>query len=131
MEKSFKSLARDAKKRIKSGFWENSKDDLKEYVQTAEKNGFNTSKAERYFTSKISVSIKGKENSEDEAFYNKVKELLLKEGEVSDAIGRLTDKEYYFSLSFDERQRYTLELSEKYLRALERFKKECEFDFGK
>ena len=54
--------------------------------------------------------------------------MLLTEGEVSDAIGRLTDKEYYATLSYEEKQRYTLNLSEKYLRALERFRKECEFD---
>lgn len=128
MEKSFKMLARDAKKRIKSGFWENSKDDLKEFVSLAEKSGLNTSKVERYYTGKISDSIKGERDKQDEEFYERVKQLLLKEGEVSDAIGRLTDREHYMSLSFEERQRYTLELSEKYLRALERFKKECEFD---
>ena len=54
--------------------------------------------------------------------------MLLTEGEVSDAIGRLTDKEYFNTLSYEEKQRYTLSLSEKYLRALERFRKECEFD---
>ena len=54
--------------------------------------------------------------------------MLLKDGEVSDAIGRLTDKPYYESLSYEEKQRYTLSLSEKYLRALERFRREIEFD---
>ena len=61
-------------------------------------------------------------------FYLKVKKLLLEEGEVSDAIGRLTDKEYYATLSYAEKQRYTLELSEKYLKALERFKREEQFE---
>ena len=55
--------------------------------------------------------------------------MLLAEGEVSDAIGRLTDKRYYETLSYSEKQRYTLDLSEKYLRALERFKREYEFEF--
>ena len=45
-------------------------------------------------------------------------------GEVSNAIGRLTDKEYYSSLSYEEQQRYTLELSERYLKAVERYKRE-------
>ena len=63
---------------------------------------------------------------EDE-FYLRVKNMLLSEGEVSDAIGRLTDKEYFSTLSYEERQRYTLSLSEKYLRALERFRRESEF----
>ena len=54
--------------------------------------------------------------------------MLLENGEVSDAIGRLTDKEYYATLSYDEKQRYNLALSEKYLRALERFRRECPFE---
>ena len=54
--------------------------------------------------------------------------MLLEEGEVSNAIGRLTDKPYYDSLSYEEKQRYTLSLSEKYLRALERFRREYPFD---
>ena len=35
--------------------------------------------------------------------YLKVKTLLTTEGEVSDAIGRLTDREYYNSLSYEEK----------------------------
>ena len=65
--------------------------------------------------------------TEDE-FYLKVKRMLLEDGEVSNAIGRLTDKPYYDTLSYEEKQRYNLTLSEKYLRALERFRKECEFE---
>ena len=61
---------------------------------------------------------------EFEEFYQKVKKLLDSEGEVSNAIGRLTDKEKFNSLSYDEKQRYTLNLSEKYLQAVERYKKE-------
>ena len=56
-------------------------------------------------------------------------ELLEKEGEVSDAIGRLTDHDYYDTLSYEEKQRYTLALSERYVRALEKFRYECAFDF--
>lgn len=49
-------------------------------------------------------------------------------GEVSDAIGRLTDKAYYATLSYAEKQRYNLELSAKYLAALERYRKEKELE---
>ena len=118
MEKSFKMLARDAKKRMKSGFWENSKTDMQEIVSRAEKNGLNKGKVERYYTEKLSSTVKKDTDEKDEEFYRRVKQMLLAEGEVSDAIGRLTDKEYYLSLSFEERQRYTLSLSERYLRAL-------------
>ena len=56
--------------------------------------------------------------------------MLDEEGEVSNAIGRLTDKEQFDALSYDEKQRYTLNLSEKYLQAVERYKKEKSLMIG-
>jgi hypothetical protein len=91
----------------------------------AEANGVSTQEAERFFAQEMEKKIRG-DNQVDE-FYEKVKIMLIQEGEVSDAIGRLTDYTLYETLSYTEKQRYTLELSQRYLRALERFKKECMF----
>lgn len=124
-EKNFRSVARDAKARLKSGFWENYRQDLAGELARAKSEGLNESKVERYFAGKVTYTIRG---GEDDGFYEKVKNLLLSEGEVSDAIGRLTDKEEFSKLSYEDRQRYTLRLSEKYLKALERFRRECEFE---
>lgn len=125
MERTLKSLAREAKQRMKKGFWKECEEELNSERTHAKEQGINESKMERYFTQKVTDKIKGEQTDD---FYLKVRELLLTEGEVSDAIGRLTDKEYYESLSYSEKQRYTLDLSEKYLRALERFKREYEFE---
>ena len=124
--KSFKSVAKEAKRRLKSGFWENCKDELSAELARARDAGVSESRACRYFTGKVSCTIRG--GGEDDAFYERVKEMLLTEGEVSDAIGRLTDRAYYNSLSYEDRQRYTLALSERYLKALERFRREREFE---
>ena len=124
-QRTLKETARRAKERVKSGFWKACKEDMDEQMTRARENGLNESKAGMFFKNRVSAQILG--NKEDE-FYLKVKQMLLSEGEVSDAIGRLTDKEYYNTLSYEEKQRYTLALSEKYLRALERFRKECEFE---
>ena len=124
--KSFKSVAKEAKRRLKSGFWENCKDELSAELARARDAGVSESRACRYFTGKVSCTIRG--GGEDDAFYEGVKNMLLAEGEVSDAIGRLTDRAYYNSLSYEERQRYTLALSERYLKALERFRREREFE---
>lgn len=121
---TFRGLARQAKLRMKSGFWKECKDDLDARIEEAKQQGLNESKAGRYFKSKVSAAVAGEREDE---FYLKVKELLDREGEVSDAIGRLTDREYYATLSYEEKQRYTLALSEKYLRALERYRREREF----
>lgn len=124
-DRTLKEEARRAKSRIKSGFWQECKEDIDEQMEKARQQGLNESKVGRFFQNRVSARISGEKEDE---FYLKVKEMLLSEGEVSDAIGRLTDKEYYESLSYEEKQRYNLALSEKYLRALERFRKECEFD---
>ena len=125
MEKTLKTLAKEAKLRMKKGFWKECEEELKSERLHAKENGINESKMERYFAEKVTTQIKGE--SPDE-FYLRVRDLLLSEGEVSDAIGRLTDKEYYARLNYSEKQRYTLELSQRYLNALERFKREYEFE---
>ncbi len=121
---ALRTEARKAKQRIKQGFWAACEKEQAEQRELARERGLNESKAGRYFASQISAKIEGKQ---EDAFYLRVKELLLSEGEVSDAIGRLTDKAYYDTLSYEEKQRYNLSLSEKYLRALERFRLEYEF----
>ena len=125
MEKTLKTLAKEAKLRMKKGFWKECEEELESERTRAKQSGINESKMERYFAEKVTTKIRG---DSPDGFYLKVRDLLLSEGEVSDAIGRLTDQEYYMSLSYAEKQRYTLELSEKYLRALERFKREYEFE---
>ena len=122
---SLKEEARKAKLRMKNGFWAECKESMDEHLEKARENGFNESKAGKFFTERLTAQLAGEKEDE---FYVKVKRMLLEEGEVSDAIGRLTDKPYYETLSYAEKQRYTLNLSEKYLRALEKFRRECQFE---
>ena len=121
---ALKALARSAKKRIKKGFWQDCKTQMDEKIEQAKTQGINESKASRYFLGQVTASLTGEKEDD---FYLRVKDMLLEHGEVSDAIGRLTDQAYYESLSYAEKQRYTLSLSERYLRALERFRREHEF----
>ena len=123
--RALREEARLAKHRIKSDFWKNCEADFSEKKEKAREHGLNESKASRFFKTQVEAQIEGRKEDE---FYLKVKNMLLSEGEVSDAIGRLTDHDYFDNLSYEEKQRYTLTLSEKYLRALERFRREYEFD---
>ena len=123
--RTLREEARLAKNRVKSGFWSKCQQDFSVKKEKAREHGINESKTSRYFKSKVEAEIECRQEDE---FYLKVKEILLLEGEVSDAIGRLTDHEYYATLSYEERQRYNLSLSERYLRALERFRYEYEFE---
>ena len=123
--RTLREEARLAKSRIKSGFWKECEADLTIKKEKAREHGLNESKAGRFFKTQVEAKIEGRKEDD---FYLRVKEMLLSQGEVSDAIGRLTDHAYYDTLSYEEKQRYTLALSEKYLRALERFRAECEFE---
>lgn len=127
MDNSVRAYCKQAKLRMKSKFWQDYKDKITKSVTSGEYNEIQTSKVVKYYQAKAVESIRGV-NLEEEAFYIRVKELLKTHGEVSDAIGRLTDKEYYDSLSYEQKQRYLLELSSKYLKAKERYYKELEFE---
>ncbi len=124
--KTLKQYAKEAKTRLKNGFWENYKKQLDERLEQAEADGLAVSKVKEYYVQKVVDDFKDK-RAEDEAFYLKVKSMLDADGEVSNAIGRLTDKTVYEALSYDDKQRYTLSLSEKYLKAVERYNKEKAF----
>lgn len=123
--RTLREEARLAKRRMKSGFWKECEADISVKKEKAREQGLNESKVGRYFKTQVKAQIEGRKEDE---FYLKVKEMLLSEGEVSDAIGRLTDHEYFDTLTYEEKQRYTLSLSERYLRALERFRREYEFE---
>lgn len=118
-----KVMAKQAKKRLANDFWKRCKEDFDATAKLAEKSGKSAVKVKSRMYDKVKSVIRGEEQDE---FYLKVKKLLDEHGEVSDAIGRLTDKEYYENLSYEERQRYTMELSAKYLAALEKYRKEKE-----
>ena len=127
-QKTLKQYCREAKKRLKQGFWQNYHKSLQDELNRAEKAGVSASKVKEYYEARVTENIKNR-TDENEDFYKKVKKLLEEEGEVPNAIGRLTDTEYYKTLSYDEQQRYTLSLSEKYLQAIERFRKEKILEF--
>lgn len=118
-----KSAARRAKRRLKTDYWKKCKEEAAITTARAKKMGLNEGKVKSGIYDKVRSDVRG-EKPDD--FYLRVKNLLDTCGEVSDAIGRLTDKEYYASLTYEEKQRYNLELSAKYLKALEKYRREKE-----
>lgn len=125
--KTLKDYAKEAKKRLKSGYWQKHNDNLNKKLEEAEKDGVSASNVTLYYTKKAEREIK-RSDDEFETFYLKVKEILDSEGFVSDIIGRLTEREVYEKLSYEQRQRYTFELSSKYLKAKERYIEEKQFE---
>lgn len=128
--KTLKQYAREAKDRLKHGFWQNYKNNLDKELLKAKMAGVSESRVKEYYACKVSEDIRSVDE-DAETFYRKVKKLLEEEGEVSNALGRLTDQNVFSVLTYEEKQRYLLQLSEKYLRAVERFKKEKSMNFDK
>ncbi len=116
-------MARAAKKRLKGNFWYDCKKNLSKNTDEAKQKGVSELKIKSMIENNLKKEIQGEKFDE---FYLRVKKLLDAEGEVSDAIGRLTDREVYDKLSYEEKQRYNLELSSKYLSALKRYRRENE-----
>ena len=127
-QKSLKQYAREAKMRLKNGFWKTYKENLDTEIQKAKEVGVEKSKVIEYYTAKTKEDLKSpKEREED--FYQKVKKILDEEGEISNVLGRLTDLEVYNNLSYEDKQRYNLSLSSRYLKAVERYEKEKAMSF--
>ena len=126
--KTLKQYCREAKKRLKSGFWQNYKKELDEGLENAQKSGVSPSVVKQFYVEKVTEEVKNKVEDKEE-FYQRVKKLLTEEGEVPNALGRLTDFAYYKTLSYEEQQRYNLNLSEKYLQAVEWFRREKAINF--
>jgi len=116
-------MARAAKKRMKTNFWADCKKNMDESALKAKINGFNENKAKSTYKGRLKSELKGEK---DDEFYLTVKNILDSEGEVSDILGRLTDKSVYEKMSYDEKQRYNLQLSSKYLAALKKYRREKE-----
>ena len=127
-QKTLKQYCREAKKRLKQGFWRKYRENLDLELARAEKAGISASKVKEFYSQKVGNDIKHIRD-ENEEFYNKVRKILEEEGEVPNAIGRLTDRDVFSKLSYEEQQRYTLSLSEKYLKAVERFRREKELGY--
>lgn len=118
-----KEMARAAKKRLKTDYWTHCINAINKTSGEAKKNGVNEAKLRTTLKSMVKRDILGEKPDE---FYLKVKNLLDTEGEVYDAIGRLTDREVYDKLSYEEKQRYTLDISGRYIAALQKYKAEKE-----
>ena len=123
-EKNLKSLAKEAKNRLKTGFWEKYKDSVIDSFEKAKAEGVDASRVIGFYEAKVS-SVKV--TNEDDVFYKKVKDLLERYGERGNVLSMLIDYSVYDPLSYEKKQKYILELSDKYRKALERYKRERSF----
>lgn len=122
-----KDLAKMAKSRLKSGFWENYNAAVQKNLQKAESEGVSCSNVIRYYKNEVAKTVSCVQNEIDESFYRRVKELLDTVGDAGDMLGRLCDEEYMKTLTFQQKQRYLLELASRYSECKERYEREKKY----
>ena len=120
-ERNIKSLAKEAKKRLKNGFWETFGEEIRDKASKASAEGLETSRIVDYYQAKV-FSVKRADDKDE--FYEKVKKLLDTYGECGNVLSMLIDYSEYDALSYDGKQKYVLDLSAKYRVALDRYKSE-------
>lgn len=124
-----KNLARMAKKRLQTGFWEDYRENVRQKIEIAQCEGIQKSNVIDYYKVKAQKQLV-KTKQEDDSFYYKVKEILDQFGEVSDMIGRLCDKAAMQLMTFEQKQRYIFDLSEQYLVCRERYYNDKKYSFA-
>ena len=119
--KSIKSVAKEAKMRLKNRFWEDYKKEVACSVKTASQEGLAPSGVESYFKKLVVKTVMGA-SEEDEKFYLKVKTMLDEFGSrPHNALDRLMDKALFKNLSYEEKERYLFRLARRYQDALLRY----------
>ena len=97
-----KKLARSAKNRLKKGYWQGSS--ASESIPSWREEGIGY--------------------AAEEEMYAKVREMLSGDECVIDPIGRLIDRDRFDEMTFEEKNRYVLELSKIYIRLKDRYYRE-------
>lgn len=117
-----------AKKRMKMGYWQQlqkEREELLEEVGASEIGQHKISEVQRArYIRDNNKSINNNQTIRDEMLYKKVKNMLDEDEYTLNPIGQLMDKNIYNKLDEQNKQRYVLELSNKYHELRDRYYRE-------
>ena len=116
-----------AKQRLKMGFWQRMQDEQSRMADATKNSALIESARSarlREFEMDSRRALGDDFAERDERLYGKVRDMLDKDEDVTDPIGRLVDRDVFDKLDADNRQRYILELSAKFRELKERYYKE-------
>ncbi len=120
---TFKEYAKRAKERMKNGFWEQTRNNIKTERQVAATMGLDERKVGEEGKRMLERRIYDYDGfCEEQEFYDKVVEILESDELVSNPIMRLADKDYMATLTPAERQSYISKLAAKYRAAVEKYR---------
>lgn len=126
--KTLREYAREARKRMKSGFWQKMREEKEQAILVALENGQSIEAVEAQFKRKIQCAICAKEDEQqildDEAFYEKVCKVLESTDLLMSPLAKLIDHEIYDNLSERDKQNYILKLSDRFVQMKQRYAEE-------
>ncbi len=126
--KTLREYAQDARARMKSGFWEKIRVEKEQAIAKALETGQNTKLIEAQFKRKIKIAICDKDEEkqilEDEAFYEKVCDVLESNDLLMNPLAKLIDHDVYDCLSEQDKQKYILKLSDRFVKMKQRYDEE-------
>ena len=124
-EYSFKFYAKEARERLKTGFWEKQNQHWDNMTREAELQGKNVDADVRYEQRELEKKLYNRDAYDaDEKFYAKVYEMMEGEEIVTNPIQVLCDMENINELPINQRTQRTLEISNKYQEMMKRYYKE-------
>ena len=116
-----------AEQRLKMGYWQRMQDEQSRMADATKNSALIESARSarlREFEMDSRRALGDDFAERDERLYGKVRDMLDKDEDVTDPIGRLVDRDVFDKLDADNRQRYILELSAKFRELKERYYKE-------
>ena len=116
-----------AKQRLKMGYWQRMREEQDRVAEATNDSAVIRSARNarlREFEQQSRRALGDDFAERDERLYGKVRDMLDRDEDVSDPIGRLVDREVFDSLDDGNKQRYILELSAKFRELKERDYKE-------
>lgn len=123
-----KQMARMAKARLKSGYWVDRKEKLRECLRTCGGNALSCDEIKQYFAV---VNTDKRHMTEEETLESRLYPIvcdIIDSDDGLNPLGRLIDRNYYDTLDYAEKQRYVLTLSETYKKLAQKYAAEKEIE---
>lgn len=126
--------AKEARTRLRQGFWNDIIKERQEVIQSAMEHGQDVQCIKEFYKRKIEDRIRnltnGKKSSDEDALYEKVCKIMQSNEVLLNPLSKLIDHEIYDKMSDSAKQVYILKLSEQYLAMKERYKLEHSNNLG-
>lgn len=120
---TLRDLVKNAKQRMKQGFWNEIIKERQEDIERAKEQGLSKQHVVEQYKGKIlqDLYIKSDILKRDEELYAKAVEILESEEIIINPLARLVEHEYYDNLNEDDKIAYMFQLSNRYLKCKEQY----------